>query len=103
MLRRHDYSVNIAGGFKAAQPTSELCGGQRHSSAIQAARLHARTRSPADRGNADGRNRFQRGAVRDVNSWQAGVALASAATLPGRSLGPAHEATAEGNTGAAVH
>jgi hypothetical protein len=37
---------------------------ERHSSANQAPRLHARTRSPADPGNADGLNRYQRSQVR---------------------------------------
>ncbi|HEY2610514.1 MAG TPA: hypothetical protein VGI94_06890, partial [Reyranella sp.] len=59
-LRRHDYSVNIAGGFAAAQLTSDYVESQWHSSTKQASSLHTRTRSPADPGHADGLNRHQR-------------------------------------------
>ena len=64
MLRRYDYSVNIAGGFAAAQADFRLCGGEWHSSANQAPRLCARTGSRADSGNAHGIDRYQRGTVR---------------------------------------
>jgi hypothetical protein len=60
MLRRHDYNVNIAGGFAVAQLTSKLCEGEPYSAANQTSRLYARPRSPTDHGNADGFNRHQR-------------------------------------------
>src|SRR2546427_669504 len=44
-----------------------LCAGERHSPAHQASRLYARSRPPADPGNADGVDRPQRGRVRVVN------------------------------------
>jgi hypothetical protein len=47
MLRRHDYSVNIAGGGTA---DLRLPNNERHSAADQVPRLHARTRSPAEGG-----------------------------------------------------
>ena len=59
-LRRHDYSVNIAGGFAASQLTSDY---------IVADGIHLPTRRaptrvgwmPADLGHADGIHRHQRG------------------------------------------
>ena len=66
-LRRHDYSVNIAGGFPAAQLMLEYT----EAGGIPS-RLYARPRPASDRGYADGIDRHQRrGLLLDgVRIWQ---------------------------------
>jgi hypothetical protein len=58
MLRRHDYTVNIAGGFAAAQLTSDyvVANGIRLPTRRRAY-TRGNDRQPADPGNADGFHR----------------------------------------------
>jgi hypothetical protein len=51
MLRRHDYTVNIASGFGGAQLTSKW-----HLSSEQSSRLHPWTQQPSDPRHDNGRN-----------------------------------------------
>jgi hypothetical protein len=43
MLRRHDYGVNIAGGFCCRAADHASCDGERYCRANQASRVHARS------------------------------------------------------------
>ncbi|MEJ0041863.1 MAG: hypothetical protein WDM81_06480 [Rhizomicrobium sp.] len=64
MLRRHDYNVNIAGGFGASQLTSDYVAVDGISPAHEAPGLHARARPASGSGNADGVHRHQRRELR---------------------------------------
>jgi N-acetylglutamate synthase-like GNAT family acetyltransferase len=59
MLRRHDYSVNIAGGFAASQLTSDYATANGFRFAHETGCLHARARSTADPRYADGLDRHR--------------------------------------------
>jgi hypothetical protein len=78
MLRRHDYNVNIAGGW-IRRRTAHLgvCHGERHLPADQAPRLSAWARPPADHGIADGVDRHQPGRVRVADQLLQGRAQSS--------------------------
>jgi hypothetical protein len=68
VLRRHDYSVNIAGGFPAAQLTTDyvVANGIRLPTKRRA--LHARARSPADSRHADGFDRYRPGELHMIRA-----------------------------------
>jgi hypothetical protein len=60
-LRRHDYSVNIAGGFPAAQLMLEYTEANGVRLPSKRPRLYARPRPAPDIGYADGIDRHQQG------------------------------------------
>jgi hypothetical protein len=64
MLRRHDHSANIAGGFAAAQLTSDHVTADGILPANPAPRLSAGSRPAADPGTADGVDRYHQSSSR---------------------------------------